>query len=60
MIRAVLILLGCCIAVVLIAAVKADPHLWGSLLSLADHQARSHGNQLNGQVARFVTPRSTP
>ena len=52
--------LGRLVLVTLAAAVRQDPHLWGQLLAIADHQARSHGNQLNGQLARLVTPSPHP
>lgn len=60
MIRALMLVLGAVTAAVLIAAVARDPHLWGQLIAALDHQARTRGGQLDGRVARIVTPRRTP
>lgn len=60
MTRVLAVILGAIVAAVLIAAVSRDPHLWGALVTQLDHQARSHGARLNGQVSRIVAPRSTP
>jgi hypothetical protein len=59
-IRIAMACLGAVLLAVLGAAVHQDPHLWGALLTQLDHQARSHGTRLDGQVQRLVTPRSTP
>jgi len=63
-IRALMILLGAVLVLVLGAAVLADPHLWAALIATADHQARMHGNQLDSHLARLAHPspgmRSTP
>jgi hypothetical protein len=61
-IRIAMACLGAVLVLVLVlgAAVYQDPHLWGQLVTALDHQARAHGSQLNGQVARIVTPRGTP
>jgi hypothetical protein len=54
--RIALACLGAVVAVVLIAAARQDPHLWGQLITALDHQARARGTSLDGQVARLVTP----
>lgn len=52
--------LGAVTAVVLIAAIRQDPHLWGQLITALDHQARARGTSLDHQVARLVTPSPRP
>jgi hypothetical protein len=59
-IRVLMVITGAVVLVVLGAAVIADPHLQWQLIAQLDHQARSHGSQLDSRLARLVRPRSTP
>lgn len=56
MIRLLLAIFGITVLAVLALAIHADPHLWGSVLTAADHRAQHAGEDLNAHLNGWITP----